>query len=78
MFLINNNNDIKLKIKEEIITYFIADRNKNIKLIKYFVEKLERKDNEILTIFYENIKDSVIAKEDFYLKQVTIKYELPK
>ena len=78
MYILNNNKNIKQKIKEKLIKYFINEININYELLEYFVANLQRKENDILNIFYDKIQDYIIEINDFRLKSKTIKYKIFK
>ena len=78
MYILNNNKTIRQKIKEKVIKFFIRENEINYELIKYFVENLQKKENDIMNIFYDKIEDNFIEDKDFRSKEETIKYKLFK
>ena len=78
IYILNNNKNIKQKIKDRLINYYIKERNINYELVKYFVANLQKKENDILNIFYDKIKEYIINYKDFCTKEKTIKYKIFK
>ena len=62
IYILNNNKNIKQKIKDRLINYYIKERNINYELVKYFVANLQKKENDILNIFYDKIKEYLYNK----------------
>ena len=78
IFILNKNTDLTLAYSiNHIIKYFTNENNEfDFDSIKYFIEKLENKKDNIITEFYEQINYLSLDENDIYSKKKTNKWKI--
>ena len=83
VYLLNKNNFLKQPIIEKIILYYtsyVSYYNEyelfNVEQIYYFIEHLEKEDNNIFKIFYEKINNFAFNQTDFCCIEETNRFKL--
>ena len=69
IYILNYNINLNLTIEEKLINYYTKNGNNKLESILYFIEHLEKKEDNILKIFFEKINDLSLKNIDIYSKK---------
>ena len=76
LYILNNNSKLTQEIRYKFINYFT--KKENLDLIKYFIENLEKKEDNIINIFLDQIVELSLDDRDIYKKIETKQFKLFK